>query len=398
MERIVKSLETIKEKGLYRELRYLEAAQGPYSVIDGKEVLLLSSNSYLGLCTDERLKQAAIRAIEKYGVGSGGSRLTTGSYDLHRKLEQKIARFKGTEASLVFNTGYMANLGTIAALADRDWVIFSDSLNHASIIDGCRLSGAKTVVYRHADMEDLQAKVKEYQRQQGLIVTDGVFSMDGDIAPLPEIVAIAGRYGLLTMVDDAHATGVLGTNGGGTSDHFGLKGEIDIQMGTLSKALASEGGYVAGKQCLIDYLRNKARSFIFSTALAPHTIAISLNALDIVMNEPGPRRTLIANSLWFQARLISAGFRVMEGITPIIPIIIGEAGMAVRFSRYLMDQGIYIPAIRPPSVPVGTSRLRATLMATHTREDLEGALQTIEEVGQELGLVEKRATETGPRV
>ena len=388
MERIVKSLEALKEKGLYRKLRYLEAAQGPHSVIDGKEVLLLSSNSYLGLCTDERLKQAAISAIEKYGVGSGGSRLTTGSYDLHRKLEQKIAQFKGTEASIVFNTGYMANIGTIAGLADRDWVIFSDSLNHASIIDGCRLSGAKTVVYRHGDMEDLQMKVKEYQGAPGLIVTDGVFSMDGDIAPLPEIVAIARRHGTLVMVDDAHATGVLGTNGSGTSDHFGLKGEIAIQMGTLSKALASEGGYVAGKQCLIDYLRTTARSFIFSTALAPHTIAVSLNALDIVTNEPGPRRFLIANSLWFQARLISAGFRVMESMTPIIPLIIGEAGIAVRFSSRLMDHGIYIPAIRPPSVPAGTSRLRITLMATHTRKDLECALQRILDVGRELGLVE----------
>jgi 8-amino-7-oxononanoate synthase len=395
VERIIKSLETIREKGLYRELRYLEAAQGPYSVIDGKKVLLLSSNSYLGLCIDERLKHSAIKAIEKYGVGSGGSRLTTGSYDLHRELELKIAQFKGTEASLVFNTGYMANLGTITALADRDWVIFSDSLNHASIIDGCRLSGAKTVVYRHTDMDDLHAKVKEHQGRQGLIVTDGIFSMEGDIAPLPEIVSIAKRYKLLVMVDDAHATGVLGTDGAGTPEHFGLKGGIDIQMGTLSKALAGEGGYVAGRQCLIDYLRNKARSFIFSTALAPHTIAVSLKAIDIVMNEPEPRRALIANSLWFQDGLKSAGFRILEGITPIIPIIIGEAGAAVRFSSYLLDQGIYIPAIRQPSVPAGTSRLRATLMATHTREDLEGALQKIIQAGRELGLTKKRSIETG---
>ena len=388
MERIARSVEALKEKGLFREIRYLESAQCPHTVIDGRTVLLLSSNSYLGLCTDGRLKQAAINAVEKYGVGSGGSRLTTGSYDLHRKLEQKIAQFKGAEASLVFNTGYMANLGTIAALADSGSVIFSDSLNHASIIDGCRLSGARTVVYRHCDMDDLCQKVKAYQGIPGLIVTDGVFSMDGDIAPLPEIVAIARQNGLLVMVDDAHATGVIGTNGGGTSDYFGLKGEIDIQMGTLSKALASEGGYVAGKQCLIDYLRNRARSFIFSTALAPHTIAVSLAALDIVINEPGPRHSLLANSLWFQARLLSAGFRVTESKTPIIPVIIGDAGMAVRFSSRLMDHGIYIPAIRPPSIPAGTSRLRIALMATHTREDLERAVQKILDVGQELGLVE----------
>lgn len=392
MERLLKSLQEMKTKGLYRELRYLEAAQGPRTVIDGKDVLLLSSNNYLGLCNDERLKRAAMNAIEKYGVGSGGSRLITGSYDIHRELENKIAHFKRTEACIVFNTGYMANLGTITSLADKNWVIFSDSLNHASIVDGCRLSGARTVIYKHRDLEDLQKKVAEYKGRSGLIVTDGVFSMNGDIAPLPEIVAIARQHGLLVMVDDAHATGVLGPNGGGTSDYFHLKGDVDIQMGTLSKALASEGGYVAGKQYLIDYLRNKARSFIFSTALAPHTIGVSLNALNIVMNEPEPRRTLLASSLWFQARLRSAGFHVMETKTPIIPVMIGEAGMAVQFSRRLMEEGIHVPAIRPPTVPAGTSRLRITLMATHTREDLEFALQKIKEVRQELGLVDKMGT------
>jgi len=392
VERLLQKLQEMKEKGLYRELRYLETAQGPRTIMDGRDVLLLSSNNYLGLCSDERLKRAAISAIEKYGVGSGGSRLITGSYDIHRELEKRLAHFKGTEACIVFNTGYMANLGTITSLADRNWVIFSDSLNHASIIDGCRLSGAETVVYKHVDMDDLQRKVMKYNGRPGLIVTDGVFSMEGDIAPLPEIVAIARRHGILTMVDDAHATGVLGPNGGGTSDYFRLKGDVDIQMGTLSKALASEGGYVAGKRCLIDYLRNRARSFIFSTALAPHTISVSLNALSIVMNEPEPRRSLLYNASWFQTRLRSAGFNVKETRTPIIPVIIGEPDLTVQFSRRLMEEGVHIPAIRPPTVPAGASRLRITLMATHTREDMEFALQKICEVGQELGLVAKGET------
>lgn len=386
-DKIKAGLQEIKDRGLYRELRYLEAAQGPHTVIDGRDVLLLSSNNYLGLCNDDRLKRAAVSAIEKYGVGSGGSRLTTGSYDLHRKLEQDIARFKSAEAALVFNTGYMANLGTIASLADKNWVIFSDCLNHASIIDGCRLSGARIVIYNHCDMDDLSGKVKNNQGAPGLIVTDGVFSMDGDIAPLPEIAAIARKHGLLLMVDDAHATGVLGPNGGGTADYYGLKDAVNIQMGTLSKALASEGGFVAGSQCLIDYLRNRARSFIFSTALAPHTIAVSLRALDIVREEPETRKKLLDAALWFYDGLQSAGFRVMESRTPIIPMIIGESGAAVQFSRRLLEEGIHIPAIRPPTVPEGTSRLRITLMASHSLDDLKFALRKIGEIGRELGLV-----------
>lgn len=387
MKHIMSDLQKIKERGLYRELTYLDAAQGPRTVIEGKSVLLLSSNNYLGLCNDERLKKAAISAIENYGVGSGGSRLTTGSYKLHKELEEKLAQFKQTEASLVFNTGYMANLGTIAALADRNWVVFCDRLNHASIIDGCRLSGAKLIVYKHCDMEDLLKKVKKYQGIPGLIVTDGVFSMDGDIAPLEDIVEIAERYQLITMVDDAHATGVLGPNGAGTADYFGLKDRIDIQMGTLSKALASEGGYVAGKQCLIDYLRHRAKSFIYSTALAPQTIAVSLKALEIVKEQPELRKVLLENAKWFQEQLILAGFKIRETKTPIIPIIIGEADAAVQFSRRLLEEGIYIPAIRPPTVPEGTSRLRVSLMATHTKEDLSYSLEKIKEVGQKLDII-----------
>ncbi|MDI3534462.1 MAG: 8-amino-7-oxononanoate synthase [Thermosediminibacterales bacterium] len=387
MKQIIEYLRQIKEKGLYRELKYLEAAQGPYTVVEGKKVLLMASNNYLGLCNDERLKKAAMRTIEAYGVGAGGSRLTTGSYRLHKELEEKIAQFKGTESALVFNTGYMANVGTIAGIADKNWVIYSDELNHASIIDGCRLSRAKIVVYRHCDASNLLKKARQFQGAPGLIVTDGVFSMDGDIAPLEDIVEIAKRYSCLVMVDDAHATGVLGPNGAGTADYFGLKDEIDIQMGTLSKALASEGGYVAGKKYLIDYLRHRARSFIYSTALAPATVAVSLASLDIVRKEPELRKRLLENARWFQKQLISLGFKVMESKTAIIPIIIGDADKAVQFSKRLFEAGIYIPAIRPPTVPRGTSRLRVTLMATHTKDDLNYALEKIKKVGQRLGII-----------
>jgi len=387
MNYITDKLSKIKDKGLYRELRYIDTAQSPRVKIEGKDFILLGSNNYLGLCDDSRLKKAAIDAINKYGVGSGGSRLTTGSYDLHRELEEKIASFKGTEASLVFNTGYMANVGIISALCDDSWVIFSDKLNHASIIDGYRLSGAKLIRYKHCDMNDLLNKINKYKGSNNLIVTDGVFSMDGDIAPLPYIVKIAKQYNTITMVDDAHATGVLGKNGSGTASYFGLDNEIDITMGTLSKAAASEGGYVAGKKDLINYLINSARSFIYSTALSPSTIAVSIKALEIIEKDEERRVKLLKTSNWFQNELKIAGFNVMETKTPIIPILIGEEDKAVEFSKTLLSQGVYVPAIRPPSVPRGTSRLRISLMATHSKEDLEEALVKIKEIGKKLKII-----------
>jgi 8-amino-7-oxononanoate synthase len=387
MKRFSEKLDQIKKNGLYRKMKHLQTPQGPHIKIDGKDYLLLSSNSYLGLCNDDRLKQAALDAIEKYGVGSGGSRLTTGSYEIHQKLEEEIAAFKGTEAALLFNTGYMANVGTISSLASKSWVIFSDRLNHASIIDGCRLSGAEIVVYDHCDTSDLARKVQGYPNRQALIVTDGLFSVDGDIAPLPALVEIAKKNNILLMVDDAHATGVLGPNGGGTADYFGLCDEIDISMGTLSKALASEGGFIAGKRSLIDYLVNTARSFIFSTALSPATIAISLKALEIVRAEPQRRNTLLANAAWFRAELRKAGFDVAENEAPIISIVIGEPDLAVTFSNRLMERNIFVSAIRPPTVPPGTSRLRISIMATHARDDLKKALNCIAEIGRELDTV-----------
>ncbi|WP_333871546.1 8-amino-7-oxononanoate synthase [Desulforamulus putei] len=387
MYNFAEALESIKKKGLYREMFYLDAAQGPHTLVDGKKMLLLSSNNYLGLCNDDRLKEAAIATIREFGVGSGGSRLTTGSYKLHRELEERLARFKGTEACLVFSTGYAANLGTIAGLTDKEWVVFCDRLNHASIIDGCRLSGAKLVIYKHCDMSDLENKIKRYHTGKGLIVSDGVFSMDGDIAPLAEIVKLAKKYSLMTMVDDAHATGVLGPNGGGTVDYFGLEDEVDIQMGTLSKAFASEGGYIAGKQILIDYLRHKAKSFIYSTALAPHNIAVALKALELIQKEPERRKSLLEKSRWFRGELVKNGFDVPTNNTPIIPLMVGEADKAVTFSRILYDEGVYVPAIRPPTVPNGSSRLRFSIMATHTDEDLAMALQKSIVIGKELGLI-----------
>ena len=389
MKRFSEKLDQIKKNGLYRKMRYLQTPQGPHIKIDGKDYLLLSSNSYLGLCNDDRLKQAAQGAIEKYGVGSGGSRLTTGSYEIHRKLEEEIATFKKTEAALLFNTGYMANVGAISGIADKSWVIFSDRLNHASIVDGCRLSRAEIVVYDHCNAADLARKVQGYSGRQALIVTDGLFSVDGDIAPLPAIAEIAKKNNILLMVDDAHATGVLGPHGGGTADYFGLHDQIDIQMGTLSKALASEGGFIAGKRSLIDYLINTSRSFIFSTALSPATIAVARKALEIVQIEPKRRDTLLANSAWFRAELRNAGLNVAGNEAPIISIVVGAPDLAVAFSNQLMERNIFVSAIRPPTVPEGTSRLRISIMASHTKEDLEQALNYIIEIGHALGVIKQ---------
>lgn len=380
-------LETIRDAGLYRQMKYLQSPQCANVRIDGRDVLMLSSNSYLGLCSDDRLKRAALTAMEQYGVGSGGSRLTTGSYEIHRNLEEETARFKNAEAALIFNTGYMANVGVISAVADSGWVIFSDRLNHASIIDGCKLSGAKIVVYEHCNPEDLERKVRANSGRPGLIVTDGVFSVDGDIAPVDQIADIAVRHQLMLMVDDAHATGVLGKRGAGTADYFGISKGIDISVGTFSKALASEGGFVAGSRALIDYLVNSARSFIFSTALAPATIAVSLAALEIVKTEPQRRETLLAHAAWFRTKLAEAGFAVERHPTQIISLVLGAPDPAMAFGKALMEKGIFASVIRPPTVPVGMSRLRINLMATHRREDLEYALACLSEIGKKLKLI-----------
>ena len=380
-------IETLQRAGLYRRMKYFESPQAARARLGGREVLMLSSNSYLGLCSDDRLKQAAHDAITRYGTGAGGSRLISGSFDLHQKLEKEIADFKKTEAALIFNTGYMANVGVLSAIADKGWTLFSDRLNHASLIDGCRLSGAKVVVYNHCDLVDLERKIHSHRSGPGLIVTDSLFSVDGDLAPLPALVDIARRYRLLLMVDEAHATGVLGQSGGGAAEYFGIETGIDISLGTFSKALASEGGFVAGSLPLVDYLANAARSFIFSTALSPATIAVSRAALAFVRTEPERRRTLAAHSAWLRQSLRGAGFAVEDHPTPIISLVLGEPSLAVDFSEALLTDNIFVSAIRPPTVPAGTSRLRINLMATHSREDLEYALERITDVGKVLGVI-----------
>lgn len=379
-----------RELDLFRQPVTYEPLDAAHVLLDNKRHLMLASNNYLGLTHHPRVKQAACDAILQYGTGSGGSRLTTGSHPLCGLLEQELAAFKGTEAAVVFNTGFMANIGAITALMGPGDVIFSDEYNHASIIDGCRLSRAHTAIYRHADMAHLQeALATTLCSGRRLIVTDGVFSMDGDIAPLDEIVRLAEQFGALVMVDDAHAMGVIGAGGRGTVSHFGLQGRVQVQMGTLSKALAAEGGYVAGSRQLIAYLVNRARSYIFSTAQAPATVAAARAAIQALAAQPDLVAELRRNAGWMRNKLISAGLKVEGAETPILPVMIGEAADALQMSRELKDAGLIVSAIRPPTVPDGTSRLRLTVSAAHTREELADAAEKIIAAGRRLGLVKE---------
>ncbi|MFD4817610.1 8-amino-7-oxononanoate synthase [Peribacillus butanolivorans] len=367
-----KELEKIKEGGLYRQLQTVETMsdQG-YAMVNGKKMMMFASNNYLGIADDQRLIEASVQATQRFGTGSTGSRLTTGNTIVHEKLEKRLAEFKQTDAAIVLNTGYMANIAALTTLVGRDDLILSDEMNHASIIDGCRLSRAETIIYRHADLLDLEMKLQINTRyRKRIIVTDGVFSMDGDIAPLPGIVELAKRYDALVMVDDAHATGVLGKDGRGTSEHFGLKGKIDIEMGTLSKAVGAEGGYIAGSRSLVDYVLNRARPFVFSTALSSGVVASALTAVDIIQSEPERRVRIRAMSQRLYNELTSLGYTVSGGETPILAIICGEPEQAMFLSKELHKHGIYAPAIRPPTVPSGTSRIRLTLMATHQEEQM----------------------------
>ncbi len=374
------ALAGIKNANLYRSLRTLSAAQGRETIIDGRKVLLFSSNSYLGLSEEPDIVRRAVRAIEQYGTGSGGSRLVTGNMPPHMELEALLAAFKGTETSLAFTSGYTANLGAITALAGKDSVIFSDALNHASIIDGCRLSGAKTVIYEHNDPADLVARIRAVRPQKGLIVTDGVFSMDGDIARLPELVRIKKEYGLLLMVDDAHATGVLGRTGRGSAEHFGLDGrDIDALMGTLSKAIPSEGGFICGTGDLCDYLKNTARSFIYTTAPSPGTAAAAAAGVEYVRDHPERVRRLRENVRYFSDRLAGLGV-ASRGDIPILPVIIGDEDAARRASEALFALGVFVPCIRYPTVAKGRARLRFTLMATHTTRDMDYAADCLKTV------------------
>ena len=384
---IEQELSRLKDAGLYRHMPLIQGPQEPKVKINGKDVILLCSNNYLGLANHPKVKEASISAIEKYGFGSGASRLVSGNMKLHEELEQRLARFKGTEAALVFNSGYHANIGIIPALASRGNLIFSDKLNHASIVDACILSRARLIRYPHKDMDALEKLLKKNSplttHHSPLIITDGIFSMDGDIAPLKELSELADKYNCMLMIDDAHATGVLGESGKGTMEYFGIDNPNIIQMGTLGKALGCFGAYIVGSRKLIDYLINKARSFIYTTSLPPSVCAASIAAIDIIEDEPQLRQNLWDRIKFFRKGLKEAGLNTMQSETQIIPILIGEADVAVRISKDLMDKGVFVQAIRPPTVPEGTSRLRITLMATHSWDDLKYALETIEETVRE---------------
>ncbi len=399
MDFIDNEIARLKREGLYRELKIIEGEQGAKVRIDGREVILLSSNNYLGLASHPEIKKAAVSAIEKYGCGSGASRLISGSMELHKELEEKIASFKKTESAILFNSGYTANLGVLSSICGKGDVIFCDKLNHASIIDGCLLSGAELKRYPHKDIDALEKFLKStppsppFVRggvkggRKILIVTDGIFSMDGDIAPLKEIVYLSKRYSAILMVDDAHATGVLGKNGRGTGEYFGLNDSIDIIMGTLSKAIGSFGGFVTGRKKLIEFLVNRARSFIYTTSLPPSVVASSSAAIDIIEKGHDLRDLLWKNVSYLKEGLKNIGFDIMGSESQIIPVFVGDTHRAVEMSQMLLKEGVFVQGIRPPTVPQGKSRLRVTVMATHSKADLDAALESFKKVGKKLEIV-----------
>jgi glycine C-acetyltransferase len=384
------NLEELKGKGLYNVIDPLESANGPVITIAGKELVNLSANNYLGLATDTRLKDAAIEAIKKYGVGAGAVRTINGTLKLHVELEEKLAQFKQTEAAIAYQSGFNCNMAAISGIMDKNDAILSDELNHASIIDGCRLSRAKIIRYNHSDMDDLRAKAKE-ATESGLynkvmVITDGVFSMDGDIAKLPEIVQIAEEFDLITYVDDAHGSGVLG-KGAGTVKHFGLSDKVDLQIGTLSKAIGVVGGYVAGKQDLIDWLKVRSRPFLFSTSLTPADVAASIRAIEILTESSELNEKLWDNAHYLKAGLVKLGFNIGDSETPITPCIIGDEVKTQSFSKRLYEEGVYAKSIVFPTVPKGTGRVRNMPSAAHTKEMLDRALVIYEKVGKELGII-----------
>jgi 8-amino-7-oxononanoate synthase len=370
-------LDELQSLGLQRRTRLVSGPQGPHVVLDGKPVLLLCSNNYLGLADHPRVRDAAAEAAKRWGVGAGASRLVSGTMTIHRRLEERLAAFKGRESSLLFGSGYLANAGTISALARPGDVIFSDELNHASIIDGCRLSRAEVFVYDHADPEHLEWGINEAEGRGALIVTDSVFSMDGDVAPLLEIVELAERHGLRTLVDEAHGTGALGPGGRGALAEAGLEDQVDVIVGTLGKALGSYGAFVACDQQMTRYLVNAARTFIFSTALPPPAVAAALAALELLEERPRRVEKLAANAEALREALEAEGFDVGESRTQILPLVIGEADRAMRICEAALSRGVFAQAIRPPTVPPMTSRLRLAVMATHSEEELRAAARTL---------------------
>ena len=389
MEFLQKKVQELKEQGLYKELVTLEGPSDAECIINGKKVINLSSNNYLGFANHPRLKKAAIEAIEKYGAGAGAVRPIIGNMKIHDDLEKLLAEFKREEAVLAFQSGFNCNAGVIQALTDKGDLIISDQLNHASIIDGTRLSKADKAVFQHSDMADLERVLKEKRNNYNnvLIITDGVFSMDGDIAKLPEIVALAEKYNCLTYVDDAHSSGVLGESGRGTVDHFKLHGRVDVAMGTLSKAIGVVGGYVAGKKVTIDWLKNRGRPFLFSTGLPPAAVGAAIEAVKMLMESTEYTDKIWANAKHFKEGLGKLGYNIGHSETPITPIIIGDEAKTLEFSKKLFENGLFSGPIVFPTVPKGTGRVRCMVTAGHTTEQLDRAVKICEKVGKEMGII-----------
>ena len=387
-------LDALKSAGTFFRLRELDDVQGPVCTYDGKKVINLASNNYLGLCNHPKLEEAAIQAIKDHGVGSGAVRTIAGTMRIHMELEGKIARFKNVEACVVFQSGFTANAGTVGSILGKEDFILSDELNHASIIDGARLSKAKIKVFRHKDVAHCEELLKEVENEPGkkLIITDGVFSMDGDIGPVGELATLAEKYGAIMMVDDAHASGVLGRNGRGSVDHFNAHGKVDVQVGTLSKAIGALGGYVCGSRDLIDYLYHRARPFLFSTSHPPSVAATCIAAFDILENEPERIQRLWDNTTYFKQQLESSGFDIggrstPASETPIIPIILGDGRRTMEFSRELFAAGVMATGIAFPTVPEGKARIRLIMTSEHTREQLDQALETLVSTARRLSIL-----------
>lgn len=388
LEWIQSELDALKQQGYYNNLRTIDSPQGAWLTVDGKRVLNFCSNNYLGLANDAQLKHAAQGAIDRFGVGPAAVRSIAGTLSLHLELERRLAQFKGAESTISFQSGFNANLATIPALVGKEDVIFSDELNHASIIDGARLSGARIVRYGHTDAEALEdAIVKTADYRRALIVTDGVFSMDGDVAPLPQIVEVAERHDMLLMVDDAHGEGVLGRGGRGIVDHFGMHGRVDVEVGTLSKAFGVVGGYVAGKPQIVEWLRQRGRPFLFSSAVTAADAAACLAAVDILEGSTERVDRLWSNTRYFKDEMKRLGFNTGVSETPITPVMLGEAPLAQKFSRTLFDHGVFAMAIGYPTVPPGKARIRVMISAAHSKEDLDQGLAVFEKVGKELGVL-----------
>lgn len=389
MDQLKKKVDELKETGLYKEVRSIDGPNEAEIVLDGKKVINLSSNNYLGFANHPRLKEAAKRAIDRYGAGAGAVRPIIGNMTIHDELEKLLAEFKKEEAVLVFQSGFNCNAGTIQAVTDAGDLIVSDELNHASIIDGARLSKAKKTTFKHSDMQDLEKILKENrdQYENVLIITDGVFSMDGDIAKMPEIVELAEKYNCMTYVDDAHSSGVLGESGRGTVDHFNLHGRVDFTIGTLSKAIGVVGGYVAGKKVTIEWLKNRGRPFLFSTGMTPSAVGSCIEAITMLKESTQYTDKLWENARYFKEKISKLGYNIGNSETPITPVIIGEEALTGEFSKQLFENGLFVSPIVFPTVPKGTARVRCMVTAGHSKEQLDKAVEIFEKVGKEMGIL-----------